>query len=138
MYQYIESMFSLSSAKIYGEVIQITLHVDSATTHNFQPLYGLSCVVGFLFVLYIAETVKLLLAHNADVNLKTKSGDTPLHGAVFGNNPQIFQALLGEGLLIFQQYAQLCVITSACRSQKYLISILILTDEVQLVTQQYV
>lgn len=65
-------------------------------------LCGIPCLIDGVSLCNFAEIVKLLLAHKADVNLKTKSGDTPLHGAVFGNNPLIFQALLREGLLIFQ------------------------------------
>ena len=48
-------------------------------------------------MLSVVEVVKLLLERKADVNQVTYSSDCLLHGAVFGNNPEIMRLLLQAG-----------------------------------------
>ena len=43
------------------------------------------------------DLMLLLLSHGANVHSVTESGDTCLHGAVFGNNETIIKTLLANG-----------------------------------------
>ena len=50
-------------------------------------------MVNFVFLVI----VELLLNQNVKLDLVTEYGDTALHGAVFGNKPEIMQMLIQAG-----------------------------------------
>ena len=45
----------------------------------------------------LTDIVKLLLEAKANIDVQTETGDFPLHGAVFGNKPQVIEMLLKAG-----------------------------------------
>ena len=62
------------------------------------------------------DLVNLLLNNQVDVNMITASGDSALHGAVFGNKLQIMQSLINAGQqehLFHDKYIYITYITSA-------------------------
>ena len=54
-------------------------------------------ILGYLCFSEISE---LLLKYNADVHVVTSSGDTCVHGAVYGNQHQAISRLVGLGEII--------------------------------------
>ena len=45
----------------------------------------------------ISAIVELLLSHNPRIDSLTALGDTPLHGAMYGNRPEIVKMILDAG-----------------------------------------
>jgi ankyrin repeat protein len=46
---------------------------------------------------FVADIVRLLLDKGADVTIVTNTMDTPLHGSVLGNQPEITDMLINAG-----------------------------------------
>ncbi len=51
-------------------------------------------------MLFISEITRLLLEQNVDINASTEAGDSPLHGAMFGNKLEIAEMLIKAGTWI--------------------------------------
>ncbi len=49
------------------------------------------------FLACISAIVELLLSHNPRIDSLTALGDTPLHGAMYGNRPEIVKMILDAG-----------------------------------------